>query len=110
MTGVQTCALPISSDTAAWSEKLSSGELAHQYFENLDMDSSLSEHIFLGLRMSDGVSEPEIRNQFGDDQWQRHELVMQYFTENGLMINRNGRYSLSHRGMMVSNQILARFI
>jgi len=98
------------SDINLWKTMISAGEPAHQERQLLDRDDAFAEHIFLGLRMSEGISSPEIPLIFGNEIWERHRPRFEYFIANGLMTGTEGRYSLSRRGMMLSNQIFSRFI
>lgn len=97
-------------DITAWGEIISANRVAHQDIEQLSPDAALSEHLFLGLRMSDGISEVDIINIYGDKRWLKHKSAINSFVEHGLMICKLGRYSLTESGMMLSNQILSRFV
>ncbi len=98
------------SDTGLWSEKIQAGTLAHKDINELKRHEAFSEHIFLGLRRSEGIASVEIPAVFGDDIWQYYLPTFSFLKDNGLLHDKDGRYFLSDRGRMISNQIFARFI
>jgi oxygen-independent coproporphyrinogen III oxidase len=69
-----------------------------------------SEALFTGLRMSEGVDRVGFLRTHGEDPWVRYGGALSPFLEAGFMWERDGRFGLSRRGMLVANEILATFV
>ncbi len=66
-------------------------------------EKTLSEKIFLGLRMSEGILlTEEIKNKYGN--------VINKFIRDGFLKLDSGRISLTKKGLFVSNRILMEFV
>lgn len=68
------------------------------------------EFMFLGLRMTDGISEKEFEEIFGRNLPERYRRILEKYTAEGFVEYRNGRWAFSRKGIHVSNQILAEFL
>ena len=80
--------------------------------EELSNKDQMEEFMFLGLRMMEGVSVQEFKNQFGksiDDVYGKQILKLQ---KQGLLEfnETTGRYALTLHGIDVSNQVFVEFI
>ncbi len=78
--------------------------------ELLDINDKMSEFMFMGLRMIDGVSEADFFDRFGqkiDDVFEKQLLK---FTKSDMIKRENGRIYLTHKAISVSNQIMCEFI
>lgn len=77
---------------------------------SLSKEEEMEEFMFLGLRMTDGISETEFLTRFQ----KRIDLVyaepLERYQRLGLLLRENGRIRLSARGMDLSNHILADFL
>jgi len=70
----------------------------------------MEEFMFLGLRMTEGISEQEFRETFGQNVQDVYGPVIRRFTAYGMIRESEGRISLTETGVDVSNQILAEFL
>ncbi len=98
------------SDHQQWAAQITAGQLAHRDLEQLTRQQALAEQLFLGLRMADGISPDECREQYGAEAWQRHDQTIAQLLQQGLLHERNGRVALTQRGLLLSNQIFVRFL
>ena len=74
------------------------------------IDSRMEEFMFLGLRMTKGVSRKDFRNRFGKDMYEVYGEVINYYTDQGFMESFGDTVRLTDRGIDVSNVILADFL
>ena len=74
------------------------------------IDSRMEEYMFLGLRMTKGVSRKDFRNRFGKDMYEVYGEVINYYTDQGFMESFGDTVRLTDRGIDVSNVILADFL
>lgn len=79
-------------------------------WETLSMKDSMAETMFLGLRMTRGVSEQAFSGQFGSTIQEIYGNVLQKHLQNGLLAHENGFYFLTERGLDVSNYVMADFL
>jgi oxygen-independent coproporphyrinogen-3 oxidase len=80
------------------------GYLSSEPIWNRDVQSqvpSKSETLFLGLRLTDGLSV---------DHFTGFEDEVQQLIKEGLLQRNNGHYQLSRRGIMLGNQVFSRFV
>ena len=75
-----------------------------------DRDVQMEEYIMLGLRLAEGISEEEFRVRFGVDFWAPRAAVGESLLRNGFAVRRDGRFSLTESGWLVSNAILAELV
>ena len=78
--------------------------------ENIDTSAQMEEFIFLGLRMTQGISPEEFQRQFGVDIHSRFGVQIFKYMSLGLLESRGGRFRLTPGGIDVSNIILADFL
>lgn len=97
-------------DHQQWAELISNGRLAHDSTDELTAAEALSELLFLGLRMADGISPEVCRQRFGSALWAPHGQAIDALLQLGLLEERNGRVALTRRGILLSNQVFVRFI
>jgi oxygen-independent coproporphyrinogen-3 oxidase len=93
-----------------WAEQISNGQLPHHSTEALTAAEALSELLFLGLRMADGISPEACRQRFGSALWTPHGQAIDALLQLGLLEERSGRVALTRRGILLSNQVFVRFI
>ena len=81
-----------------------------------DMDETgraaqIEEYMFLGLRMTDGISEEEFRDVFGLSLRDIYGEILSRHVEEGLMEEtRPGSFRLTDRGIDISNVVLADYL
>jgi oxygen-independent coproporphyrinogen-3 oxidase len=75
----------------------------------VDEDAAFEESLFLGLRMVRGVDVEELRKKFGSRVDGVSE-VMRGLVRGGLMVEGDGRWALTARGRMVSNEVFGELV
>ena len=76
----------------------------------LSQDDKISEFIITGLRMSEGISAKVFYERFGKDIKDIFGNELRKFVHSGLMTFDGDRYSLTPKGIDVSNSILCEFV
>lgn len=88
----------------------SSPEKLRRDEELLDRQAQMEEFMFLGLRMTEGISEAEFSETFGCGIRQVYGEVISRYVSGGFLREENGRLMLTRAGISVSNPILADFL
>lgn len=78
--------------------------------EVLSHRSQMEEFMFLGLRMTDGVSREEFRKNFGIEIDGVYAKPLQKLTENGYLEQKDGRIYFTDEGINVSTTLLTEFM
>ena len=78
--------------------------------EVLSKPDLMSEFAFLGLRMTEGISEADFLEKFQEDIFEVFKKPLEKFIEMGFLLHKNGRIFLSKEGISVSNQIMCEFL
>lgn len=78
--------------------------------ENLSTYDEMAEFMFLGLRMTEGISVKRFQECFGVPIEKIYGKVIDGYKKQGLLIEKNGRIFLSRPGIHVSNTIMADFL
>ena len=78
--------------------------------EILEKKDEMGEFMFLGLRMTEGVSEEEFQEYFHVSVEKIYGRVIEKYIRQGLLERRNGRIFLTRRGIHVSNAVMADFL
>lgn len=78
--------------------------------EILSKEDQMSEFMFLGLRMTKGISREEFKECFGYEMNDIYEDVLEKHKKTGLLIEENGKIYLSRQGIHVSNSVMADFL
>ena len=76
----------------------------------LSKNDMMSEFVFLGFRMTDGISEDAFFQKFGEDIFEIFKIPLEKFIETGFLIHENGKIRLSKDGVSVSNSIMCEFL
>jgi oxygen-independent coproporphyrinogen-3 oxidase len=76
----------------------------------VSLHSALEESFFLGLRLTRGVSLPELSAKFGDEALMNARLTIGELVEDGLMALCGDFASLTSRGRLLSNEVFERFL
>ncbi len=76
----------------------------------LTIRERMEEFMFLGLRMTEGVSEAEFARRFNRDIDEAYADVIRKQQEMGLLYRKAGRIALTERGCDVSNRVMAEFL
>ena len=78
--------------------------------ETMYVDKRMEEFMFLGLRMTAGVSREEFKTRFNRDMFDIYGEVINKYTDQGFISVDDKRVRLTEKGIDVSNYILADFI
>ena len=76
----------------------------------LSLQDEMEETMFLGLRMTEGVSLKRFEERFGEKLVKIYEAPVRRYLGEGLMVMEDGFLRLTSRGMEVSNIIMADFL
>ena len=76
----------------------------------LTKDNQIEETLFLGLRMTRGISKAEFERQFGSEIDAIYGDVLRKYKSMGLLLEEKGRIFLSREGIHVSNSVMADFL
>ena len=97
-------------DRKAYIEKIRNGESILIDREILSVESQMEEFMYLGLRKVKGVSRTDFQNYFGKNVNDVYGKVLDKLEEEKLLEYEDDRIRLTHRGMDVSNCVLAEFL
>lgn len=86
------------------------GDFGEYGKEILTENDKMSEFMFMGLRMVEGVSEAEFYSRFHMDFKKVFERPLLKFIKLGMIEEENGYFRLTHKALSVSNQIMCEFI
>lgn len=78
--------------------------------ETIDIDDELSEFMFMGLRMTDGISKGRFKKRFGCDIYDIYENELNELIKRQLLVDENGYIKLTKRGVDISNQVFVYFM
>jgi coproporphyrinogen III oxidase-like Fe-S oxidoreductase len=67
----------------------------------------LEERLFMGLRLTQGVSRPAIEAEFGVDPWRRRAEQFAPFLAGGFMWADETSFGLTRTGMLLANEVLS---
>ena len=100
-------------ELSTW-EDVNSGE-TQQIFQGenvhpLSPQEQMEETMFLGLRLTEGISKAEFHRQFGVSMEQIYGEVIRKNTAKGLLIDEAGYVCLTREGMDLSNYVMAQFL
>ena len=76
----------------------------------LSVDDMMSEYMFMGLRMIEGIDIEEFYKRFGTDIYNVYGDQIKYLIQNGLLMVNKNRLRLTVRGVDLSNQVFVEFI
>ncbi len=78
----------------------------------LSRQEEMEEYVFLGLRMTQGISPEAYQKRFGVDFYQLYQKILPDLQQNGLLAEteNHDRIYLTDRGIDVSNAVLAEFL
>ncbi len=82
----------------------------HAAVDVIPRNSQIEEFMFLGLRMMEGVTRTEFKNQFGIEIEAVYGTLLQKLSEEGLIIREAGEIRLTERGNDISNYVMSQFL
>ena len=78
--------------------------------EFLSLQEKQEEFMFMGLRMNEGVSEEEFLRRFGESMDSVYGDEIKELISEELLVKKDGRLSLTDRGVDISNSVFEKFI
>lgn len=90
--------------------RLTSGELPIIDLEEIDLKEQEREYILLALRMTAGVQREHYQNAFGADPLVLYADILREYSEEGLIKCNQQGFSLSSKGMDISNTVIVGFL
>lgn len=78
--------------------------------ECLSADESLGETTMLGLRLRDGLPLQRLRDRYGIEPLERYTDLIARLTTRGLLVYENDTLRLTHRGLLLANDVLSEFL
>ena len=95
---------------AAYQTMLEKGQRPVFDEEHLTIDQVMSEAIFLGLRLAEGINFKSFAEQYGVNPLKRYRKQIRKMAEAGLLeVNEKGMY-LSRRGVLLGNEVFMQFV
>lgn len=91
-------------------ESLAVGRLPCIYNQRLSRNEAMEEYMFLGLRLADGVSLDEFEKEFGCSCPEVYGTVIDQLVGSDLLLYHKNNLRLTRRGVLLSNQVFARFL
>ncbi|MEY8336739.1 radical SAM family heme chaperone HemW [Lachnospiraceae bacterium 62-35] len=82
----------------------------YQEISLLSTREKMEEFMFLGLRMTDGISGSEFASRFGQNMWNVYGEQMEGLKKEGLLEIREPYVRLTDRGIDISNYVLSQFL
>lgn len=98
------------SDFSFYLKNSGSPEKIREDRETLSLETEMSEFMFLGLRMTEGVSKAEFLEGFGVPIENVYGKVLDKYKSMGLLEEKEGRIFLTREGIHVSNGVMAEFL
>ncbi len=98
------------SDFSAYLKESGSPEKIRENRETLSLEDEMSEFMFLGLRMTEGVSKAEFLEGFGTPIESVYGNVLDKYKSVGLLEEKEGRIFLTRAGIHVSNGVMEEFL
>lgn len=94
-------------DTSAYAKRIEEFSTAEVTRERID---AASEFLFLGLRLTHGISFSEYNSRFGVDVAEKYADDIVWLKDAGLIDVRDDRLRLTQKGMLFSNEVFAIFV
>lgn len=91
-------------------KEITSGQMTRVDEQILSKDDAMAEYMYLGLRLSEGVHHHDFERVFGRSLESVYGSTMTSLANLGLLTQNTGRFNLTLRGMLLSNQVFSRFL
>jgi oxygen-independent coproporphyrinogen-3 oxidase len=86
------------------------GEPLATDIHRLSPNERLGDALFTGLRLTAGVDMGDVGRRYGVDVWERYGPDLDPFLEDGCLRRDGARLSLTRRGMLLANEVMAVFV
>lgn len=97
-------------DIQEYMERAERGENCVLEKENLSIQDQMEEFMFLGLRLTRGISEADFAKNFGRSIAKIYGDVLKKLESQGLLVWQQGHIFLTSRGIDISNYVLSEFL
>ena len=84
-------------------------EKCYDEAEVLSPKEQIEEYMFLGLRLTEGISEQDFSRTFGVSVDQIYEGLLEKLISQGLLLRENERLFLTDQGLDISNYVMTQF-
>ena len=91
-------------------QQVMSGHLERVGEFKLSSGDAMAEYMFLGLRLAEGVSRKIFQHEFGRSLDSAYSSETEDLVRLELLVQDENRLALTRRGMLLSNQVFARFL
>ena len=98
------------SDVELYIERVSDGLSPVASQKILSVDELVSDTLFLGLRLSEGVDLPSLESRYRVDVWERWGQDLQICVDAGLLDENSDRLRLTRKGMLLANEVMRIFV
>jgi oxygen-independent coproporphyrinogen-3 oxidase len=98
------------SSTEEFVERVARGDPHITDIHRLSHGERLGDALFMGLRLTAGVDMSDIGRQYGVDVWERYGADLEPFIRDGCLRQDGARLSLTRRGMLLANEVMAVFV
>ena len=85
-------------------------EKCYDEAEVLSPKEQIEEYMFLGLRLTEGISEQDFSRTFGVSVDQMYEGLLEKLISQGLLLRENERLFLTDQGLDISNYVMTQFL
>lgn len=93
-----------------YADTIKRGKLPRRDMIRLSSEDAMAEYVFLGLRMADGIDLVRFENEFGASYGDIYGKTVSELISCGLLEAYDTSVRLTRRGMLLSNQVFARFL
>ncbi len=97
-------------DLGAYIKSKGDFKLIKEETESLTLEDKISEFMFMGLRMEEGVKKAEFKNRFGLDLRSIYGKIIDKYKQMDMLFENEDRIYLSDKGIDVSNVIFSDFL
>ena len=93
-----------------FSDSFESEKEFHEEHTYLEKDEIVSEYLFLGLRMNEGISLLDFKEKFGFDIFSKYKDAIEKHLNEGLLIVNKEKIALTEKGRDLSNYVFVDFV
>ena len=102
--------LSCNDEKALFNENISYGYMKRCEIEKLEIKDTISEYMFLGLRMNKGVDLKRVSEQVGQDAYEIYKNWIDKCVSDGLIKNKDHIICLTDKGQDLANYVMAGFV
>ncbi len=98
------------SEIGRYIDRVSGGTSPVASCRTLSADERLTDTLFLGLRLSDGIDLTALERRYDVNVWARWGCELARFVEGGVLAREGNRLRLTRDGMLLSNEVMRVFV